>query len=149
MQKVLAMTKFACWTVAGLGLVCMSGGADVPAAATLEPFPPDEQLGELASPAWSVLFDIWGYVPFDHNYPARIPPEHREILSGFMGRPVSGVRQRRAGRPVHHRRVRNGRETHEPPRGAGTSRSAATARVYTASTLAVRRRFRPANAATP
>nr|MCU0981569.1 LamG domain-containing protein [Pirellulaceae bacterium] len=45
MQKVLAMTKSACWTVAALGLVCVSGGADVltAAATPLEPFPPDEQ----------------------------------------------------------------------------------------------------------
>ena len=31
------------------------------------------------------VFDIWGYVPFDNNYPARIAPEHREILSRVMG----------------------------------------------------------------
>ncbi|MHB8957692.1 MAG: LamG domain-containing protein [Pirellulaceae bacterium] len=31
------------------------------------------------------LFDIWGYVPFDNSYPARIAPEHREILIRVFG----------------------------------------------------------------
>lgn len=30
------------------------------------------------------VFDIWGYVPRDANYPDRIAPEHREILSRLM-----------------------------------------------------------------
>ncbi len=31
------------------------------------------------------LFDVWGYVPFDSNYPARVAPEHREILIRVFG----------------------------------------------------------------
>lgn len=31
------------------------------------------------------LFDVWGYVPFDNNYPARVAPEHREILLRVFG----------------------------------------------------------------
>ncbi|MHB8970517.1 MAG: LamG domain-containing protein [Pirellulaceae bacterium] len=31
------------------------------------------------------VFDVWGYVPFDNNYPARIAPEHREILTRVLG----------------------------------------------------------------
>jgi len=30
------------------------------------------------------VFDIWGYVPRNDNYPARIAPEHREILCRVM-----------------------------------------------------------------
>lgn len=31
------------------------------------------------------LFDIWGYVPFDANYPHKIAPEHHEILLRVFG----------------------------------------------------------------
>jgi len=31
------------------------------------------------------LFDIWGYVPFDPNYPYKIAPEHHEILLRVFG----------------------------------------------------------------
>lgn len=31
------------------------------------------------------LFDIWGYVPFDPNFPHRIAPEHHEILLRVFG----------------------------------------------------------------
>lgn len=31
------------------------------------------------------LFDIWGYVPFDPNYPHKIAPEHHEILLRVFG----------------------------------------------------------------
>jgi hypothetical protein len=31
------------------------------------------------------LFDVWGYVPSDTNYPARIAPVHREILLRVFG----------------------------------------------------------------
>ncbi len=31
------------------------------------------------------LFDVWGYVPSDKNYPSRIAPEHREILLRVFG----------------------------------------------------------------
>ena len=31
------------------------------------------------------VFDIWGYVPFDHRFPSTIAPEHHEILLRVMG----------------------------------------------------------------
>ena len=31
------------------------------------------------------LFDIWGYVPFDANYPYKVAPEHHEILMRVFG----------------------------------------------------------------
>jgi hypothetical protein len=31
------------------------------------------------------LFDIWGYVPFDQQYPSKIAPEHHEILMRVFG----------------------------------------------------------------
>lgn len=32
-----------------------------------------------------LLFDIWGYVPLDPNFPARVAPEHHEILLRVFG----------------------------------------------------------------
>ncbi len=44
----------------------------------------EQQFEEVRRRGLSV-FDIWGYVPFDNNYPARIAPEHREILTRVLG----------------------------------------------------------------